>query len=212
MDTSAMGAKDVERMREAVQRFIRAFDTWLTTQRVQSDPRRSGRRPTVVTNEVSPAEEVVRLAEDVRRWAAEAADAVALVGEYMTPQHDPGFNAVREWESMHQRGTLIEPMDVEAVLHGTDERLKLVDARVRSGRMLFPVEDPSVLHPLVWNSRVAARWLLSEYQRVPEEAAGELHYQWARRFGFPKYPDGEGFWGSLLSDAPSHAGQPRLRV
>lgn len=213
MDANALTVEDVERVREATRKFDSAFNRWLATQRVRFNARRSGSHPTVSSTGEVDAEREEQLAEDVRHLTATPADAADLLGAHFTPHHDPGVNPIREWESMRHRGTRIDPNDVQSHVYLTDELLQLLTERVGGhGNQAFPVADPRTLHPLIWNSRSVAYWLRSEYGLAIEEAARELQYYWAKRLGFPNYPNSEEFYVALLSDEPSGVGQPRLRV
>lgn len=198
-------------LREGVNRFEAAFESWMETQSETDALFMPGMVPrTFAKGGFDPAE--VRSRElALAEAAGVAAKAVLVTGSYLVVQ---GFanpiDPISNWRNMTQPKAFLAPGDVRstcASIRGRLESLELdVEANDDGGN---PVFAPSAFHTVIWTA-AAPHWTNHQYRVAVREAGEALNLHWKERLGRTNVQDTD-FWGQTLASEPAKPGVPRLR-
>lgn len=203
------GEDYLRKLHDAVERFERAFDAWMTTQ-VESDHMSSrGLLPTVWTAEGQNDAEVRKLELDVAEAAGLAARAVAVTGAYINIAGIGVIDPIANWSFMSSPKAPLAPRDIRMTAANVKGRLDAMiadsEAETSSG---LPGFAPAQLHPVVWTG-AATHWTTHQYRVAVREAAEGLTVHWKQRLGRNNVDDTV-FWQQTLAPGEAAPGRPKL--
>lgn len=198
-------------LRDGVERFEAAFESWMETQTETDRMFMPGLvERTFTTQGVDPAE-VQRRELAVAEAAGVAAKAVAVTGAYMIVQGISGpIDPITNWRNMTQPKAFLTPGEVRAACANVRGRLEslALDAAAREDSEM-PAFAPSAFHPVIWTA-AAPHWTNHQYRVAVREAGEALNLHWKERLARVNVQDTD-FWGQSLSTQHAAPGQPRLR-
>lgn len=130
---SEYGTEYLRRLREAVEKFEKAFDAWMVTQVESTHTQARGLMPTVWTKKDQDEAVVRHLELDVAETAGIAARAVAVTGAYLRVQGLGLIDPISNWSFMSEPKAPIAPRDVRMTASNIKGRLDsmIMDAEAR---------------------------------------------------------------------------------
>lgn len=206
---SEYGTEYLRRLREAVEKFEKAFDAWMVTQVESTHTQARGLMPTVWTKKDQDEAVVRHLELDVAETAGIAARAVAVTGAYLRVQGLGLIDPISNWSFMSEPKAPIAPRDVRMTASNIKGRLDsmIMDAEARDVTSL-PSFSPAQLHPIVWTA-AAAHWTTHQYRVAVREASEALTAHWKQKLQRNDVDDTV-FWQQTLSPGEPTAGKPKL--
>lgn len=200
----------LDRLKDAVVEFERAFEAWIETQHEFTHLEARGLYPTVRTKDDADESEVRRLELDVSAAAGAAARAVAVTGAYIMVSTVPQpIDAIANWALMSQPKALLDAHNIRTTAANVRGRLDAMLADAESADASgTPGFVPSQLHPLVW-AAAADHWTTHKRRVAVREAAEALTSHWRDLLGRSD-EDGTRFWEQTLSAGEPVPGRPKL--
>jgi len=198
-------------LREGVERFEVAFESWMETQSETDAMFMPGLvQRTFTKDNIEPAE-VQRRELAVAEAAGLAAKAVSVTGSYLIVQGFPSpIDPISNWRNMTQPKAFLTPGEVRATCASIRGRLDSLELDAKAGAEGgAPVFTPSAFHPVIWTA-AAPHWTIHQYRVAVREAGEALNLHWKEQLGRSNIQDTD-FWGQTLSSQPPTPDAPRLR-
>lgn len=198
-------------LREGVERFQAAFQSWMETQHETDRGFMPGLVERVFTREDADPAKVARLELEVGEAAGLAAKAVQVTGAYMMVQGFGGpVDPISNWRNMTMPKAWLTPGEVLATCAAIKGRLDALEIDAQHGQDRGrPDFGPTELHEVIWTA-AAPFWTNHQYRVAVREAAEALNIFWKQRLGRMNVDD-TSFWGQTLVADPPQPGLPRLR-
>jgi len=198
-------------LREGVERFEVAFESWMETQSETDAMFMPGLVQRTFTKDGFDPAEVQRRELAVAEAAGLAAKAVSVTGSYLIVQGIPGpIDPISNWRNMTQPKAFLTPGEVRTTCASIRGRLDSLELDAKAGDDGgAPAFAPSAFHPVIWTA-AAPHWTNHQYRVAVREAGEALNLHWKERLGRTNVQDTD-FWGQTLGTEPPKPGVPRLR-